>query len=83
VFTSTNETIDMRPFTLSPNPAVDFISIDGMNTKAGYMVFDGIGRCVVSGVAGINSSLIDIHTLTKGWYFLKIEGLEVKRFLKE
>jgi hypothetical protein len=75
------------PYNISvfPNPANDFIAIQGIPPSVNYQVrvTDMAGRTIKT---ESNKSKIDIRELTSGMYLVSIEfdkGRVVKRFLKE
>ncbi len=68
-------------YTISPNPAKDFISINAQNIKE-VKITDASGRLVIKST----KTNIDISTLQKGVYFLEIitnNCNEVKKFIKQ
>ena len=72
---STNQIeLDDRPFAIYPNPVIDMINIDvSGNLKYEATIYDLQGRIMISTT---NQSTIDIQTLTKGTYLIKITDLD-------
>ncbi len=71
--TSVENVEELEGFTLSPNPASDFINIK--NKEAGevnYSIFDKLGREVESGSFS-NENRISTSFLAKGMYVVRIE----------
>jgi len=74
-----------RIFTLFPNPATSYITIQ--STKApkdiAYAILDQAGRQVLSGQLNRKSEFINISNLESGLYFVRInDGLDVYKLLK-
>ena len=66
--------LDDRAFAIYPNPATDMINIDvSGNLKYEATIYDLQGRIMISTT---NQSTIDIQTLTKGTYLIKITDLD-------
>jgi hypothetical protein len=83
-FTSLDEAFTSF-LTISPNPAQDFISIDGTHSA---MLIEAVSIVVMSGsiieVAEFDGQ-IDVSKLAPGVYFVRIEhalGIEMMRFVK-
>ena len=72
---STNQIeLDDRAFAIYPNPVIDMINIDvSGNLKYEATIYDLQGRIMISTT---NQSTIDIQTLTKGTYLIKITDLD-------
>jgi ligand-binding sensor domain-containing protein len=67
-----------------PNPATTTLNIIGISTSATAEVFDPNGKSLLSQT--LNSQSIDISSLAKGMYFIKLstkEGSVVRKFVKE
>jgi hypothetical protein len=58
-----------------PNPAISEInvSLDSGFSNTSYCIYDGIGRKVQSGILNYENSTINIFSLSKGIYILKIK----------
>ena len=81
-------TIDNLQFTMYPNPAHSFISLN-VNTLIGagtIVVTDLYGKQVKSQTLSMGSNTIDISTLSKGMYFISTitnEGKTTKKLVVE
>ncbi len=75
---------------LFPNPANDELNLvyDQNARITSLMVFDVLGKEEASQQAGSGTSLIDIHTLSKGVHYIRLfsssgEVVAVRKFLKD
>jgi hypothetical protein len=69
---------------ISPNPATTTLTIEGLTQKTTAEVYDISGKLLFSKPLGTNT--IDISSLGKGLYFIKLstaEGRVVRKFVKE
>lgn len=62
------------PIRLYPNPAKDFVNIDGVAPGAQYTIADFSGRIVSSGGINEGGNALDIRMLPGGIYVIKIFG---------
>jgi trimeric autotransporter adhesin len=70
--------------TIYPNPATSILYINGLTTTATVEVYDISGKLLFT--RQLNFHQIDISTLAKGLYFIKLttkEGSVVRKFVKE
>ena len=66
-----------------PNPVSDYLCIQKEKTSvATYSIVDVCGKCIAIGTITEISSRIDVNSLHKGMYFLKIENCSYP-FIKE
>ncbi|AUP77457.1 T9SS type A sorting domain-containing protein [Flavivirga eckloniae] len=65
-----------------PNPSTNFIRLSSETELKGYAIYTMLGREVLKGTT-VNKNKIDIKSLSKGIYLLKLENLEVIKFIKE
>lgn len=74
--------LDNIDFSIAPNPANDVINIsfDGLSKPNDFEIYNTKGQLIMKG--GILKNKINVNTLTKGVYFLKI-NLNGKQFTKE
>jgi hypothetical protein len=78
-------TINIAPvskYQVSPNPAADYLQIEGPETPVSISLYDTKGNHLNSYQ---NTRRIEITSLTPGMYFLKIEtaeGFEIKKIIK-
>jgi len=63
-----------------PNPAKDFIQIQGLNEGAKTEIFNTKGELVIR---TSNNSKINISSLSPGLYFLKTDGGKTVKFIKK
>ena len=77
-------------FSISPNPANEILSIkfplQNTKTASRYMVYNTIGQMLMNGSFAKEETIINISSLAKGLYILKVqnnESLGVMRFVKE
>ncbi|WP_118951120.1 T9SS type A sorting domain-containing protein [Taibaiella helva] len=63
-------------FTLSPNPATDFLTLNAPRSDAQYryFVFDLYGKKVSEGSIANGKALINVQSLANGTYFVRIAG---------
>ncbi|KQS91291.1 LamG-like jellyroll fold domain-containing protein [Chryseobacterium sp. Leaf394] len=68
---------------IAPNPADDILYVNTpLKGKNAYKIIDVNGRTVISGELN-DSKTINISALTKGSYFLEIEGVSNTKFIKK
>ena len=72
------EIIDQKSLHIYPNPATDFIMIDGLYESAPYELINLNGSIIK---AGITSGSIELSNLSKGIYLLHI-GVNYIRIIK-
>ena len=70
------EDYDLSKIEIYPNPASDVLNIkvDAVLIGKNYSLYDNLGRNILVGKLNSEISNIDITELTKGVYFLIIEG---------
>ncbi len=63
-----------------PNPAQDYVIIDGLNSKATVHIINAVGQEVMKQVADANTMKLNINTLPAGMYYIHIlqDGVEVQ-----
>ena len=59
---------------LYPNPSTDFININSAGTIEKYLIYDLTGRVVKNSNPNSNNFIIDITSLNKGIYFVKLSS---------
>lgn len=70
---------------LRPNPASDKLFVDGIKGNAKFEIVSIIGQIVLQSQL-IKNTAVDVSSLEKGAYFIKIyspEGTQIKKFIKE
>jgi hypothetical protein len=79
-----HESITDKKISIYPNPATSSLWIEGLSKTATAEVFDMSGKILLK--KQLNTNQIDICTLAKGLYFIKLtteEGSVVRKFVKE
>lgn len=81
---STNEIGNENQFSIYPNPVSEILYVKNVSNKAKFEIFDTAGRLISKG--DINTEKINVSSLLKGNYILKItdkETVEVFKFIKK
>ena len=65
-----------------PNPSTNYISLSGLAESKNYVIYTMQGKEVAHGTIA-NNNQIDVRFLTDGMYLLKLENLEMVKFIKE
>ena len=79
---SINENNQKDIFSVYPNPASDFISVAGLKQTTAYEVYNILGAKVLKGSLSATGK-IEVQPLTKGVYFLKLDGGTPLKFIKK
>ncbi|WP_452232593.1 T9SS type A sorting domain-containing protein [Lacinutrix sp. MEBiC02595] len=79
---STDNFTQNHKVTLFPNPATDYIQINGLTKTEDYTIYNTLGQEVKSGFISENQKL-DIQSLANGMYFLKLEEGNSFKFMKK
>jgi hypothetical protein len=82
--TGINDNSTDKSYILFPNPAINTINIGGLENTAKAEVYDISGKLLLT--KQLNTNQIDISSLAKGLYFIKLstaEGSVVRKFVKE
>ena len=69
-------------FSVYPNPASSFLAVTGLKQETAYEVINVLGAKVLEGTLSMTTK-IEIETLTKGIYFLKLDSGTLLKFLKK
>ena len=81
--TLSNNAIDLRArIKTYPNPSTNFISLSGLTKSNNYTIYNILGKEVSRGTVS-NNNKIDVKFLNRGLYLLKLENLEIVKFIKE
>lgn len=64
-----------------PNPSTNYISLAGLKETRNYTIYNMTGKELVRGTVSINNK-IDVRSLDKGLYLLKLKGIEMVKFIK-
>ena len=62
-----------------PNPAKNSLTINYLNSNPKFKLFDTSGKLLIKG----NGSEVDLSTLSKGIYFIKVENNKPIKIIKE
>ncbi|MFD0988751.1 T9SS type A sorting domain-containing protein [Mariniflexile jejuense] len=65
-----------------PNPSTNFISLSGLAESKNYTIYSMQGKEMARGTIS-NDNKIDVRFLANGLYILKLENLEMVKFIKE
>ncbi|WP_372756661.1 T9SS type A sorting domain-containing protein [Mariniflexile sp.] len=65
-----------------PNPSTNYISLSGLGESKKYTIYTMQGKEMAKGTTS-NDSKIDVRFLANGMYILKLENLEMVKFIKE
>ena len=71
---STNDLKEFTDINLYPNPATDFVNINSADTIDSYLIHDLTGRVVESSNPNSNNFRIDVTSLNKGVYLVKLSS---------
>jgi len=61
-----------------PNPAFDYIMVEGLGNDVNYRIYDISGKCMTSGTG----TAIPVFELGNGTYILQV-GMQIVKFIKE
>jgi hypothetical protein len=80
---ATNEINATTAGSIAPNPAGDFIQINlPVKSSQKYKITDTTGRLILQGNIP-NEKKVNVSQLSKGIYFIEIEGIKNLKFLKK
>jgi hypothetical protein len=65
--------INNADISLFPNPAIDYITIDGIQVNSSIKIFNTVGQIVYSGQSNGTREIVNISALRNGMYLLQIE----------
>ena len=74
---------DAGSITIYPNPATDYLFVNGLKNRTIYTISDNLGRVIKTGESTAASNKIDVNFLSKGIYFLVLNGYKTNKFIKE
>lgn len=79
------ETFESNTLNLSPNPVESILNIktDYNLINQPYTIIDGLGRVVLNGKLNEVDTAINVEQLSKGIYYLKVDGNSATKFIKE
>lgn len=61
-------------FQIYPNPAIDFISVQGLEAESTYSIYDVAGLLIDQGQLNANSAKVNVAALKSGTYLLKVNN---------
>jgi len=79
-----NDNNSILNITIQPSPAINTLYLEGITKTASVEVYDVSGKLLLN--KQLNTNQIDISSLVKGLYFIKIsaeEGIVVRKFVKQ
>lgn len=74
---------DNNKINVYPNPSSDFISISNLKETVQCRITNIAGQTVLSKVVDTNNNQMDIQELSKGFYFVEIQGKKTLKFIKK
>ncbi|MDO7173571.1 T9SS type A sorting domain-containing protein [Mariniflexile sp. AS56] len=83
--TSTQSNIDVSLKTrikTYPNPSTSYISLSGLMDTKNYIIYSMTGKELARGTVSYNNK-IDVRFLENGMYLLKLDDLDIIKFIKE
>jgi hypothetical protein len=75
---SSNQVFGTNSVSIYPNPAVDFIEVNGLVGSSEILILDSAGRLVMKRISNKGSEKINLEQLTSGLYFVKLISEEDK-----
>ncbi len=74
---SIQDAVEIKPLTISPNPAKDFIQITVAEVGANITIYNVSGKKVYQKQSNQSTMQIDISTLASGLYVVLVQGESV------
>ncbi len=68
--------VDAAGITLFPNPALDYITIDGIELNSTIKIFNTVGQIVYNGKSKGTKENINISSLQNGMYLLQVDLID-------
>lgn len=86
--TSIDEATNSKLLSIYPNPANEMINVDleNVNDNITIQIVNTLGEVVMTEITETQQTLLNIHDLVNGVYFVKIEsgeGKYIKKFIKQ
>jgi outer membrane protein assembly factor BamB len=78
------EDSSFEKYSINPNPAINYLSIDGFNENAHVAIYDMTGKLIYNNKMSHNQ--IDVSNFQNGVFIIKIEtakGIVTKKFVKQ
>ena len=83
LFVTTLQALNSGEVTVFPNPATTEITIQSTDSVSQITITDLLGQVVYRSMCTAKKKMVNIADLPSGMYLLKINGSEVRKFLKE
>lgn len=80
-----NQSVNQKKINLYPNPTRNYLNLSGNLADFGYAIFDLTGKKLIENRKNESNS-IDVQSLSKGVYFIKVTTNErefIEKFIKE
>ncbi|MBE6343655.1 MAG: T9SS type A sorting domain-containing protein, partial [Lentimicrobiaceae bacterium] len=75
--------IDEDSFTIYPNPASDFITIETLNAlESDVVIYDLTGKIIIRKFLHSGDNKIDVRNINSGIYVISINGLKSKLIIQ-
>lgn len=74
---------DVKSIAMYPNPTSDYLFVKGLRNTTPYKISDNLGRVIKTGNITTASNKIDVNFLSKGIYFLILDGYKTNKFVKD
>lgn len=80
--TLSTDNFELNKVKVFPNPSTNFIQVHGLLKETAYTIYNVLGKEIRKGVTSAIDK-IDVQRIPEGTYFLKLNGKEAIRFIKE
>jgi len=80
---ATEDPLNSRYLKISPNPAGDLLLVSYAEKINSIIIYDLLGQCLLSQVLNSERADVNIAHLPAGVYVIKINGSDIKRFIKQ
>jgi hypothetical protein len=74
---------NIETFSLYPNPASDLLTITGREKISRVVILNLAGQTLISNTYNAAQADVNIAALPKGLYFVRVNGIEISKFVKE
>lgn len=76
-------TIEKKQFSMYPNPVTTELNIDASHSISSICIYNLLGQIVFSRNMSANKAQVDVSDLPDGVYLVRVNGSEVRRFVKK
>ena len=80
---SVSEVQQSKTLAIYPNPAFSTLTIEFTETIKSVVVMNAMGQVVMSKNGLSKKTILDVSALNNGMYFVRINGMQMKKFVKE